>query len=59
MIDKERLKIIADDIKWLNKSMPLLDLTNPDDVLLHNKYLNKIQEHTEYLNNVKKTLGIE
>lgn len=58
-INKERLKIISDDIKWYQEVFPLLDDTNPDDVILRQKFEARAKEHQEYLNNIKKTLGIE
>lgn len=57
--NKEQIKIILDDITWYKKIYPFLDETNPDDVLLRQKFEARAKEHQQYLNNIKKALGIE
>ena len=59
MLNVEKLNSIIDDVNWISESLKNLDLTNEDDVNLYNSYTKKLEEHQEYLNNVKKELGID
>ncbi len=58
LLNKERLKIVSDDIKWISKSIKLLDTDNEDDAILFNKYKKMIEEHSTFLKEQLKLMGV-